>query len=149
MASQIHLALGRADRGFRKRIGLRRRPRTRSRVPVQDLENSATTPKTAELDADVWGLLAVPIVGLRSHNAGAGALAKLEHVCREGPTLDSQQYLQQITSVHGSFNERLDYIYDTIVYICKEQQVACTFLPRSSSIPTSPKVRLLLTASPE
>ena len=79
-------------------------------------------PDNRELDADVWGLWLSLLSGYDPY-AGAGALAKTAMLAGRAD-LDSQ-YLQQITSVHGSFNERLDYIYDTIVYICKEQQVAC------------------------
>ena len=79
-------------------------------------------PDNAELDADVWGLWLSLLSGYDPY-AGAGALAKMEMLADRADLYS--QYLQQITSVHGSFNERLDYIYDTIVYICKEQQVAC------------------------
>ena len=40
------------------------------------------------------------------------------------------------------------YIYDTIVYICKEQQVACNSY-RQFFHPHFPEGPLLLTASPE
>ena len=102
-------------------------------------------PDNAELDADVWGLLLSLLSGYDPY-AGAGALAKLE-MANGRADLDSQ-YLQQITSVHGSFNERLDYIYDTIVYICKEQQVACNSY-REFFHPHFPEGPLFLTASPE
>ena len=64
-------------------------------------------PDNAELDADVWGLWLSLLSGYDPY-AGAGTLAKMEMLKPDAPTLDSQQYLQQITSVHGSFNERLD-----------------------------------------
>ena len=102
-------------------------------------------PDNRELDADVWGLLLSLLSGYDPY-AGAGALAKLE-MANGRADLDSQ-YLQQITSVHGSFNERLDYIYDTIVDICKEQQVACNSY-RKFFHPHFPEGPLLLTASPE
>ena len=75
-----------------------------------------------ELDADIWGLLLSLLSGYDPY-AGAGALAKMEMLAGRAD-LDSQ-YLQQITSVHGSFNERLDDIYDCIVDICKEQRAEC------------------------
>ena len=102
-------------------------------------------PENRELDADVWGLLLSLLSGYDPY-AGAGALAKLNMFAGRAD-LDSQ-YLQQITSVHGSFNERLDYIYDTIVDICKEQQVACNSY-RKFFHPHFPEGPLLLTASPE
>ena len=102
-------------------------------------------PDNRELDADVWGLWLSLLSGYDPY-AGAGALAKLE-MANGRADLDSQ-YLQQITSVHGSFNERLDYIYDTIVDICKEQQVACNSY-RKFFHPHFPEGPLLLTASPE
>ena len=102
-------------------------------------------PDNRELDADVWGLWLSLLSGYDPY-AGAGALAKLE-MANGRADLDSQ-YIQQITSVHGSFNERLDYIYDTIVYICKEQQVACNSY-RKFFHPHFPEGPLLLTASPE
>ena len=102
-------------------------------------------PDNRELDADVWGLLLSLLSGYDPY-AGAGALAKMNMFAGRAD-LDSQ-YLQQITSVHGSFNERLDYIYDTIVYICKEQQVACNSY-RKFFHPHFPEGPLLLTASQE
>ena len=102
-------------------------------------------PENRELDADVWGLWLSLLSGYDPY-AGAGALAKLE-MANGRADLDSQ-YLQQITSIHGSFNERLDYIYDTIVYICKEQPVACNSY-RQFFHPHFPEGPLLLTASPE
>ena len=102
-------------------------------------------PDNRELDADVWGLLLSLLSGYDPY-AGAGALAKLSMA--NGRADLNSQYLQQITSVHGSFNERLDYIYDTIVDICKEQQVACNSY-RKFFHPHFPEGPLLLTASPE
>ena len=102
-------------------------------------------PDNRELDADVWGLLLSLLSGYDPY-AGAGALAKLE-MASGSADLDSQ-YIQQITSVHGSFNERLDYIYDTIVATCKEAQAACTFY-REVFHPHFPEGPLLLTASQE
>ena len=102
-------------------------------------------PDNAELDADTWGLWLSLLSGYDPY-AGAGALAKLAMV--HGSAGLISQWLQQITSVHGSFNERLDYIYDTIVDICKEQQVACNSY-RKFFHPHFPEGPLLLTASPE
>ena len=102
-------------------------------------------PDNAELDADVWGLLLSLLSGYDPY-AGAGALAKLE-MANGSADLDSQ-YLQQITSIHGSFNERLDFIYDTIVATCKEQQAACNSY-RKFFHPHFPEDPLLLTASQE
>ena len=102
-------------------------------------------PDNRELDADVWGLWLSLLSGYDPY-AGAGALAKLE-MANGRADLDSQ-YIQQITSVHGSFNERLDYIYDTIVATCKEAQAACTFY-REVFHPHFPEGPLLLTASQE
>ena len=102
-------------------------------------------PENRELDANVWGLWLSLLSGYDPY-AGAGALAKLE-MANGRADLDSQ-YIQQITSVHGSFNERLDYIYDTIVDICKEQQVACNSY-RKFFHPHFPEGPLLLTASQE
>ena len=102
-------------------------------------------PDHRELDADVWGLLLSLLSGYDPY-AGAGALAKLE-MANGRAGLDSQ-YLQQITSVHGSFNERLDFIYDTIVATCKEEQAACNSY-RKFFHPHFPEGPLLLTTSQE
>ena len=81
-------------------------------------------PDNAELDADVWGLLLSLLSGYDPY-AGAGALAKMEMLAGRADL--ASQYLLQILhgDEHGSFNERLDFIYDNIVAICKEEQVAC------------------------
>ena len=101
-------------------------------------------PGNKELDADIWRMLLSLLSGYDPY-AGAGALEKMEMLA--GRANLYSQYLQQITSVHGSFNERLDDIYDTIVYSCKEAQAACkcyreVFHPHFSE-------GVLLTASPE
>ena len=81
-------------------------------------------PDNAELDADVWGLLLSLLSGYDPY-AGAGALAKMEMLAGRADL--ASQYILQILhgDEHGSFNERLDFIYDNIVAICKEEQVAC------------------------
>ena len=101
-------------------------------------------PDNAELDADVWGLWLSLLSGYDPY-AGAGALAKMAMVAGRAD-LDSQ-YLQQITSVHGSFNERLDYIYDNIVAFCKEVPEVCKVF-RAVFHPHFPEGKLLA-ASPE
>ena len=73
-----------------------------------------------ELDADGWGLVLSLFAGYDPY-AGAGALAKLE-MAHGQADLDSQ-YLQEITDSHGSFNNRLDFIYDTIVEICSDESL--------------------------
>ncbi len=78
----------------------------------------------AELDADVWGLWLSLLSGYDPY-AGAGTLAKMEMLAGRADL--ASQYILQILhgDEHGSFNERLDFIYDNIVAICKEEQVAC------------------------
>ena len=102
-------------------------------------------PDNRELDADVWGLWLSLLSGYDPY-AGAGALAKLEMV-KGRADLRSQQYLQKI-SVHGSFNERLDFIYENIVDLCKEWGGFCTFY-REVFHPHFPEGPLLLTAPQE
>ena len=77
-----------------------------------------------ELDADVWGLFLSLLAGYDPY-AVAGTLAKM--VMANGQADLQSQYTLEFSRIseHGSFNNRLDHIYDTIVDICKEQQVAC------------------------
>ena len=72
-------------------------------------------PDNAELDADVWGLFLSLIAGYDPY-AGAGMLAKMEMA--NGRADLQSQYTQEITSVYGSFNNRLDHIYTTIENFC-------------------------------
>ena len=104
-------------------------------------------PDNRELDADVWGLWLSLLSGYDPY-AGAGALAKMEMLAGRADL--TSQYLLQILhgDEHGSFNERLDFIYDNIVTICKEEQVACNSY-RKFFHPHFPEGSLLLTASPE
>ena len=102
-------------------------------------------PDNAELDADAWGLWLSLLSGYDPY-AGAGALAKLAMVHGDAGLIS--QWLQQITSVHGSFNERLVSIYDSVVDICEEEQDFCNSY-RAVFHPHFPEGPLLLTASPE
>ena len=103
-------------------------------------------PGNAELDADIWGLLLSLLSGYDPY-AGAGALAKL--VMANGRADLDSQYLQQITTVHGSFNERLDYIYDTIINLCSDDEIkAFCNLYREIFHPHFPEGKFL-TAAPE
>ena len=70
-----------------------------------------------ELDADVWGLFLSLIAGYDPY-AGAGTLAKME-MANGQADLQSQYTLEfSRISEHGSFNERLDHIYDIITDFC-------------------------------
>ena len=104
-------------------------------------------PDNAELDADVWGLWLSLLSGYDPY-AGAGALAKMAMLAGRADL--ASQYLLQILhgDEHGSFNERLDFIYDNIVAICKEEQVACNSY-REFFHPHFPPEGKLLTAAPE
>ena len=64
--------LSRAARGFRKRTSLHHRPRTRSRVPVQD-RRTILPPRQRRIGCGCMGTAAVPIVGLRSIRRCRGA----------------------------------------------------------------------------
>lgn len=81
-----------------------------------------------ELDADVWGLLLSLLAGYDPY-ASAGTLAKMT-MAYGAADLQSQgaEHLQYLTEfllaggqygqVHGSFNTRLDHIYNTIQSVC-------------------------------
>ena len=104
-------------------------------------------PGNRELDADVWGLWLSLLSGYDPY-AGAGTLAKME-MANGQADLQSQYTLEfSRISEHGSFNERLAFIYENIVDLCKEQQAACTFY-RDVFHPHFPEGPLLLTASQE
>ena len=104
-------------------------------------------PDNAELDADVWGLWLSLLSGYDPY-AGAGALAKMAMVAGRADL--ASQYLVQILhgDEHGSFNERLDFIYDNIVDLCKEARAACTDY-RKIFHPHFPDEGKLLLAAPE
>ena len=69
-----------------------------------------------ELDADVWGLFLSLFAGYDPY-AVAGTLAKM--VMANGQAdLQSQYTLEFSRTEHGSFNNRLDHIYDIITDFC-------------------------------
>ena len=81
----------------------------------------------SEKDADSWGMLLSLFSGYDPY-AGAGALAKLAMI--SGSAGLTSEFILQIldASGHGSFNERLDSIYNSIQFVCNlssEVALAC------------------------
>ena len=77
-----------------------------------------------ERDADVWGLLLSLSAGYDPY-AGAGALAKMAMATgTAGLTTQLFEGLFSPLTAHGSFNDRLDAIYDTIQQTCNLPEVA-------------------------
>ena len=113
-----------------------------------------------ELDADVWGLILSLVSGYDPYGS-AGALAKMS-MALGSAGLQAQgqrhvQYLQEFLLadsgvLHGSFNERIDFLYDVIEALCTTDSLeeVCEdykdrfhpSLPTSLSIPsrTDPKM---------
>jgi len=96
----------------------------------------------AEKDADAWGMVLSLIAGYDPY-AGAGALAKL-YMATGSAGLTSQFILEVLDAGgHGSFNNRLESIYQTIQYVCAlpEIQSVCSDL-HDIFYPTMPGVLL-------